>query len=251
MKTQSHRDFLVYAHHKATTGQVFYIGKGDLARAHMKSGRSVLWKRTVAKHGLVVKIVQSGLQEWVAFELERDLVALHGRLDLGLGPLVNFTDGGDGVAGLIPSEKAIEARRKTMKTLLARPDFREKVVLAAKKTQADPGFAALRNERIRHMNADPAFRAKQVAGVKKWAAENSDVLSASGERFGEQGRKAFSKPVVCVENGRLFFSSMDAIRWLQSEGKAKASQAAIQGCVSGKRRSAYGYRWKFAQEVSA
>lgn len=47
--------------------------------------------------------------ESAAFELEKLLIAEIGRRDLGLGPLVNLTNGGDGSSGAIQS---LEARAK-------------------------------------------------------------------------------------------------------------------------------------------
>lgn len=94
-------DFYVYTHHKATTGEIFYVGKGTGDRAWKSTSRTVWWRSIVAKHGLEVRIAQDGLREWAAFELERDFVTLHGRRDLGEGPLVNLTDGGGGSVGCL------------------------------------------------------------------------------------------------------------------------------------------------------
>lgn len=91
-------DFYVYLHKKKTTGDVFYVGKGSGNRAWDKYGRNVLWKRTVEKHGYTVEIVLHSLQEWYAFELERDLIAAFGKVSARAGTLVNMTDGGDGYA---------------------------------------------------------------------------------------------------------------------------------------------------------
>ena len=92
-------DFYVYLHRKKTTGEVFYVGKGSGDRAWSASGRNDLWVRTVNKHGYTVEIFLSNLQEWYAFELEKELIALHGRLSDGKGKLVNMTDGGEGLSG--------------------------------------------------------------------------------------------------------------------------------------------------------
>jgi hypothetical protein len=94
-------DFYVYLHRKATTGEVFYVGKGIKDRAWTRTGRSNLWQRTAKKHGLIVEIVQDGLQDWAAMELEFYLIALYGRKDLSYGPLVNLCDGQIGVDGFL------------------------------------------------------------------------------------------------------------------------------------------------------
>jgi hypothetical protein len=106
------KDFYVYIHLKADTREPFYVGKGEGSRAWHSSPakRGRWWHSTVAKHGFVVVIVQDGLQEWAAYELERDLIALHGRRDLGLGPLTNLSDGGEG--GATGSLRTKEAKEK-------------------------------------------------------------------------------------------------------------------------------------------
>ena len=80
-------DYYVYLHRKATTGEVFYVGKGCKNRAWSSGGRSRLWKYIVNKHGYTVEIYQDCIQEWYAFELEVDLILKYGRIDLGTGTL--------------------------------------------------------------------------------------------------------------------------------------------------------------------
>lgn len=99
-------DFYVYIHRKQSNGEVFYVGKGKNKRAWSKDGRTDYWHRVVKKHGLVVEIVLSGLQEWYAFELETDLIALYGRKDLNEGCLINMADGGEGASGVIATDDA-------------------------------------------------------------------------------------------------------------------------------------------------
>lgn len=103
------KDFYVYLHRKATTGEIFYVGKGRNDRCSETENRNKHWRNVVDKHGFNVEIVYEGLQEWSSIEFEIELIALYGRKDLGLGPLVNLTDGGEGVSGLKFSE---ESKRK-------------------------------------------------------------------------------------------------------------------------------------------
>ena len=95
-------DFYVYVHKKKTNGEVFYVGKGSGKRAWSAFGRNSLWKRTADKYGWLVEIVQDNLQDWYAFELERDLISYYGRRDLGHGNLTNMSDGGDGPSKMNP-----------------------------------------------------------------------------------------------------------------------------------------------------
>lgn len=98
----------VYLHRKATNGEVFYVGKGSDKRCFDKSHRSDYWKRVFKKHGVVVEIYESGLQEWYANELEINLIAYYGRKNLKLGSLINLTDGGEGIVGFVRSKECLD-----------------------------------------------------------------------------------------------------------------------------------------------
>lgn len=98
------RDFYIYTHHKLTTGEIFYVGKG-LGKRYRWKHRSTWWKNIAIKHGVLIKIHKDCLQEWCAFEFEKEMIALHGRQDDSSGNLINLTDGGDGVSGYTHTEK--------------------------------------------------------------------------------------------------------------------------------------------------
>jgi group I intron endonuclease len=93
------KDFYVYMHIKETEGTPFYIGKGSKERAYSKHRRSEFWKSIVNKYGFDVIIIEDNLYEKDAFNLESYWIKRIGRRDLGLGPLVNFSDGGEGPSG--------------------------------------------------------------------------------------------------------------------------------------------------------
>ena len=101
--------YYVYIHKKADTKEVFYVGKGHGDRAYSHSNRNKMWQHVVKKHGFIVEIVMEGIQEWYAFELEKDLITSYGRRNNNDGVLVNMTEGGEGISGLTHS---IEARKK-------------------------------------------------------------------------------------------------------------------------------------------
>jgi hypothetical protein len=91
---------VVYLHRKATDNTVFYVGIGNPDRPKSKE-RSIVWHRTVNKHGYTIEVIRRGLSKEEACSIEIDLIELIGRRDLGKGTLVNLTDGGDGSAGFI------------------------------------------------------------------------------------------------------------------------------------------------------
>lgn len=67
-------DFYVYVHRRKDTNQIFYVGKGRLKRAFLKTGRSKAWKSIASTYGYVVEIVRTGLSNSSALELEFDLI---------------------------------------------------------------------------------------------------------------------------------------------------------------------------------
>ena len=86
-------------------GTPYYVGKG-------KDGRA--WRKGSPPKSRVV-IVEDNLSERHALALEVELIAKHGRKDLGTGILRNLTNGGEGVSGLIQTE---EDRRKKSESML-------------------------------------------------------------------------------------------------------------------------------------
>lgn len=104
--------FFVYVHRKASTGEVFYVGKGTInnrdpyLRAHVTRKRSAFWLAITEKHGLVVDVVMEFDSEVLAFQLERDLIEHYGRRCDG-EPLCNLTSGGDGQLGLAKSQETL------------------------------------------------------------------------------------------------------------------------------------------------
>jgi hypothetical protein len=98
----------------------FYVGKGTGRRCYQhlteaRSGRNNSHKCNVIRKILslgmepVIKVVDSGLTEAVAFELEEFLIQELGRHDKSSGHLTNKTNGGEGASGAIRTH---EMKRK-------------------------------------------------------------------------------------------------------------------------------------------
>jgi hypothetical protein len=109
-------DFYVYAHRKQTSGEIFYIGKGRGTRAY-STKRTDFWRKVSTKYGFIVDFIAANLSEEDAFELEEFLILEIGRIDLGSGPLINMTAGGEGCSGRVVSEKVREGARERLKKM--------------------------------------------------------------------------------------------------------------------------------------
>lgn len=129
--------FLTYAHCKPD-GSIFYIGKGSSKRAHSSSGRNVVWKRTVEKHGgFSVMVLAKWNTEQEAFDHEIALIDTF--RDMG-HKLVNIANGGMGSTGFRHTEAHKTSLSESMK--ISNPMFnselREKQKIATKEAMSRP-----------------------------------------------------------------------------------------------------------------
>jgi hypothetical protein len=91
---------VVYRHIRLDKNEPFYIGIGKTEkRAYNKHNRSRHWKSIIANTSYRVEILFDDLSWEKAIEKEIELIELYGRKDLGLGSLVNLTDGGESLPG--------------------------------------------------------------------------------------------------------------------------------------------------------
>lgn len=109
----------VYRHVRLDTNKVFYIGIGSgsgYRRAKCKSNRNIYWIRVVNKTNYRVDILFDEITPSEAKLKEIEFISIYGRRNLGLGALVNLTDGGDGGCGVIVSDETKDKLRKISKT---------------------------------------------------------------------------------------------------------------------------------------
>src|SRR5438067_2280740 len=92
--------YCLYRHIRPDKGEVFYIGIGGSERPYEKDGRGLYWNNIVRLNpNYEIEIMFENLTWEEACNKEREFIKLYGRKDLGLGTLVNLTDGGEGVPG--------------------------------------------------------------------------------------------------------------------------------------------------------
>lgn len=198
-----------YLHRKATTGEIFYVGKGTRPdRMKMRSGRSQRWTRIANKHGFVPEVIARWKTAEEAFAHERFLIKCF--RDIGEN-LCNHTDGGEGAPGYKQSEQTKEKRNAKLR--------------GQAKTSATI-------QRMRNAHAG------KVIGQDTRQKIATTLL---GRYAG--GLNPNAKPVVCIETNEHFACMQDAATWLQQQGHAKASFKSIHAAVSGAKKTAYGYTW--------
>lgn len=88
--------YYIYGHFREDSNEIFYIGKGTNYRGFVRNRNNPFWNNFVKKHKWYSSILIPHLAEEDAKIFEKILIKAHGRRDLGLGPLLNLTNGGDG-----------------------------------------------------------------------------------------------------------------------------------------------------------
>ena len=106
------KTYYIYLHIRKDNGFVFYVGKGTdegnlIYERSKATERNTWWKNIVNKTNYEIKIVNTFESEDEAFQKEKELIKKYGRKDLGLGTLVNLTDGGEGM-----ENPSMETRKK-------------------------------------------------------------------------------------------------------------------------------------------
>ncbi len=148
-------------------GTPYYIGKGSGSRAYKKWGKKDI---KPPKDSSRIVIVQNGLTESQAFDLEIQLIAEHGRKDLGTGILHNKTHGGEGSSGHKIGGWKWSEESKAKRRGAGNPQFG--------KTQCDTVLEKRRESMLSlHYKHDPADVAKRAETMKgRFVGENSPVF---------------------------------------------------------------------------
>ncbi len=210
--------YYVYIHRKATTGEVFYVGKGHGNRAYSHRNRNRMWQRVVKRHGITVEIVIEGIQEWYAFELEKDLITSYGRRSDNSGVLVNMTEGGEGVSGFRHSEETKTTISKKNKGTKKSADFCKKLSVLKIGNTNMLGKTLSTESRIKIAEAN----------------RNRHVSNETKHKIGQSNSKA-----VLRSDGVVYASMVEAGRL------TGIYPSSISSCCSGKVKSAGGYYWSY------
>lgn len=190
--------FYVYEHWRTDRQECFYVGKGKARRAYTMANRNMHHRALQAKlsrdgFAIEVKIVESGLEEARAFELEVARILFWRSVG---ADLANFTDGGEGCSGRAPHNKGKKASASVRANIKracgvrwAKPEERKK---ASERQKGKPGsmrgrkhsdetrklFSEINKKRMQ----DPARRGRLAAARKGCEAPNKGVPVSPEQR---------------------------------------------------------------------
>lgn len=185
---------VVYNHKRNDTGEVFYVGIGNEKRAYSKRMRNKWWHHIVNKHGYSVEITHSDIIWEEACAIERYLIAFYGRADKGLGPLVNLTDGGEGL-----SNPSIETVNK-MKSSHTGKKLCEKTIKKLKDFQKQN---------------TAAFATRFKKGHNSW---NKNKKHSENHKINLSLNSSIAKEVIDIKTGQKFRSATEAAKFLNIQG---------------------------------
>lgn len=173
----------------------FYVGKGKDYRHKRHLNESQLSDKS-HKSNLIKKLISNGqypniiilkseIFEVEAFELERSLISIIGRFDLGTGPLTNKTDGGEGISGYkwTDEQKLKNKGRKPSRLgLKTSEEHKQKI------SQANKGKT--------WYNDDDRVRKFSELKKTQYSGENNPFF---GKNHSEETLKKISKPIIMFD----------------------------------------------------
>lgn len=277
------RKFYVYVHRRKSDLVPFYVGKGCDGRAWETSAkrRSEHWTNVAKKHGVFVEIYQDKITEAEAFAIEKSLISDLRAFGINL---VNKTNGGEGSSGI----KMTDEKKAILRAALLGHKFnlgrihsdeaKSKMSEAQRRRYANgsqhpfagkthsPMTKALISKRLKGRTFSEETREKMrlshtgkimpdevKAKIRaKCSGPNSPMYGVSGvdhPSFGRTGaQNKMSRAVICIETGQKFESVSLAAKFMRENGRPKASHQPISSAATNPNRSAYGYKWKFADD---
>ena len=226
----------VYQHRRNDTNEIFYIGIGTRKdRAKSKRTRNKWWSAIERKHGITAEILFDDVDIKQAKQIEKYLIAYYGRADLGLGKLVNMTDGADGVYNLSKEQK------DKMRTRLGKTPWNKGVPMS--KESKDKLSKSLKGR----VSPRKGVVVSEESRRKMSEAAKRRVSSFKGKHHTDESIKKL-KEINQVytyyqydETGKLFntYNSLS-----DASESTKINRSNIYRASKGERLSAGGYVWK-------
>lgn len=221
---------VVYTHTREDTNEVFYVGVGKKEhRAYSKHNRNDHWRNVVSKvGGFLVNITHRDICYDEALCIEKYLICFYGRADFNAGPLVNKTDGGDGVENpsvrlsgpLHPNygkKASDEVRAKLKAAAKLRPPVKKETLL-----KRSAIFSGSRNPMYGRTGVlSPLYGVKKTEEQRRKLSEAKKgkpcpgMAGKNNPNYGKCGGKnPAAKPVIDLDSGKIYECALYAAREL-------------------------------------
>lgn len=261
----------VYRHIRLDTNKVFYIGIGNdlkYQRSKSKYNRNRYWHNIVNKTPIRIDVLFDEISYEEAKSKEIEFISLYGRIDFGVGTLVNMTDGGEGCLGMVVRDdvrikishknKGRKVSQETRdKISLARKGFkhtdevkrkigefkkgkklppRKPVSEETRKKMSDgrkgksPSYNYIRTEEHRRRLSEGALGKKMSDACKLKMSENRSIPIVQYCKDGESIKEWKSAKLAAFE---LFGSK---------------NSSSIVRCLKNKQKLAYGFKWSYLKD---
>lgn len=234
-----HNKFYVYKHY-AKSGKV-YIGKGSGNRITNFKNRntSPYWKHVFKHNYVCIEMVQEGLSENDAFDLEKRLIREY--IDKGYKlyeTLINGTLGGEGCSGLKHSK---ESKEKMSKAHIGKTSPKKGIKITDATILKNMSKAQTGKKRSKEVCEAIS---KRLLG-KKRSKETCNAISKGkkGVPVSAETRKKIAEtlsiPVICIESNTVYSSAKEASK------KLGINHSNILQVCKAKRKTAGGFSWKY------
>jgi hypothetical protein len=212
----------IYRHIRLDTNSPFYVGIGEdlpskiglYKRANEVVNRNQYWYNVTNKTSYKVDIILNDLSWNEACQKEIEFILLYGRKDLHEGSLVNLTNGGEGKKGV----------KDTLET-------KSKKSASAKQPKS-----------LKWKISQSLSRKGKKRGTLPWLINNKERNEKIRlSKIGKPSPKR--KKIIQLDLNNNFITEFNSI--LSASLSLSKHSGAICECCSGKRKTAYGYKWQY------
>jgi group I intron endonuclease len=238
----------------------FYIGKGSEKRVitTISENRNSFKKNKIEslkKNNLEIKFIKINeyLIEDDAFDFEVYLISKIGRRNLGMGPLTNLTDGGEGRKNVIVSEETkqkISKTKKSQKLNNKHTEETKKNLSIINKGEFNPFYGKNHKEETKELQSLRVSGMNHPMFRKNHTEEAKDKIRSSNKlkELIDSNKKVNCKPVLQFSLDGEFINEFLSIK--EASIETGCSESIIGKCCRGLIKNPRTYFFKFKDQNS-